>query len=395
MGDHMSRVGFLVIGFSAALCGLAATAAADGLPERTYVGPPPFSWTGLYVGVHTGGAWGHADVSDPFGPSIFGDKVSTPGPFAGGQIGVNWQAGVVVVGLEADFSWADLDGTNTCLAVSGFFISANCHVDTRSFGTLTGRVGTTLGPSGRTLLYAKGGAAWVHSDVDITNNNNNFVGGGVAPSTTTSNSDTQWGWTIGAGMEHALTSNWSVKAEYDFLSFGDSDVATPPSSAVSIGGRVTPIPANTASVSQDIHQFKVGLNYRFGAGAPSPYGSSLKDSPAPLRAAGLEVDFGTRYWYSSGKFQWDNFARNNILQSRLTYDSLTGHSGELFGRVDTPLNLFVKGNVGVGSINSGIMHDEETIQNITTKTELPSMQTTERAAGSSQLSEFSRICATI
>ena len=50
----------------------------------------PFDWRGLYLGYHSGGALGLADVADPFGPSIFGDTVRTPGPLAGGQLGYNW-----------------------------------------------------------------------------------------------------------------------------------------------------------------------------------------------------------------------------------------------------------------------------------------------------------------
>ena len=53
--------------------------------------PPAWSWTGWYIGTHVGGALGTANVADPLGPSIFGDKIRTPGFFGGGQIGYNWQ----------------------------------------------------------------------------------------------------------------------------------------------------------------------------------------------------------------------------------------------------------------------------------------------------------------
>ena len=44
--------------------------------------------------------------------------------------------------------------------------------------------------------------------------------------------------------------------------------------------------------------------------------------------------------------------------SRLTYDT-TANSGELFGRIESPQNVFVKGNVGVGSLLSGHQNDED------------------------------------
>ena len=35
---------------------------------------------------------------------------------------------------------------------------------------------------------------------------------------------TQVGWTAGAGLEYALTDNWSVRAEYDYLGFGSKQL---------------------------------------------------------------------------------------------------------------------------------------------------------------------------
>jgi hypothetical protein len=117
--------------------------------------PTAYDWTGFYVGGQIGGATGTANFADPFGASIFGDKVITPGFFAGGQIGYNWQVpdSRWVLGVQADANWLTADGTNTCFAFSGSFVSATCHADPKSFGTLTGRGGFAVGPAGRTLLY--------------------------------------------------------------------------------------------------------------------------------------------------------------------------------------------------------------------------------------------------
>ncbi len=38
---------------------------------------------------------------------------------------------------------------------------------------------------------------------------------------------TQWGWTLGAGLEYALGSRWSLGFEYDYLHFGGHALATP------------------------------------------------------------------------------------------------------------------------------------------------------------------------
>lgn len=330
---------------------------------------PSWFWTGFYIGAHVGATAGTADFADRFGSSIFGDKVTTPGFLAGGQIGYNWQApnSNWVLGVEADASWLASDGTNTCLAFSGSFVSANCRSRPDATGTLTGRVGYAYGPFGRTLIYAKGGAAFVHNQIDIaTNATPNFIG--LAP-LTTSTSFTKVGWTVGAGVEQAITPAWSVKLEYDYLGLGGETVATPP-------GLVQPVPsvplyfltpAGTTRMSQNFQEVNLGLNYKFGMDPLAGWGSAPSALPvkAPVMVlpSGWEVETGARYWYSTGKFQKDlgsttDPALANILNSRLTYDT-TANSGEFFGRVDTPVNVFVKGNFGVGSLSGGHMNDED------------------------------------
>lgn len=342
----------------------------NAAPYRSVIASPTAPvWTGFYIGTHVGAAAGTADFSDPFGSSIFGDKVATPGFLAGGQIGYNWQApnSQWVFGLEADLDWLDSVGTNTCLAFSGLFVSANCNARPNMMGDLTARVGWAYGHSNHSLLYVKGGPAFVHDQIDITTNATaNFVG---LPPQVTSSSYTKFGWTIGAGVEHAIAPAWSAKLEYDYVSLGGENVATPP-------GLVQPVPpiplyfltpVGTTGVTQNFQEVKLGLNYRFGVDPSTRWGSASSAFPvkAPVMvvASGWEVETGARYWYSSGRFQKDlgsttDPALANILNSRLTYDS-TANSGEFFGRLDTPLNVFVKGNIGAGSFSGGQMNDED------------------------------------
>src|SRR5262245_10926870 len=139
---------------SAALFALASTATANAaeMPPVLRAPPPIWTWTGGYVGVHVAGVWGTTNFADPFGPSIYGDSIRTPAFGGGGQIGYNWQlpGSRWVFGLEADISALDSDGTQTCLAVSGSFVSANCRVRPDILTTMTGRVGYAAGPFGRT-----------------------------------------------------------------------------------------------------------------------------------------------------------------------------------------------------------------------------------------------------
>lgn len=58
--------------------GLTSIAHAADLPRKAAV-PSASSWEGWYLGLHTGAALGISKVSDPYGSSIFGDSVRTPG----------------------------------------------------------------------------------------------------------------------------------------------------------------------------------------------------------------------------------------------------------------------------------------------------------------------------
>ncbi len=129
-------------------------------------------------------------------------------------------------------------------------------------GSLAARLGYTWG---RTLFYAKGG--WAFGDVTVGAHNNTgdapFVligpytilpAGGLlasgAAKVVTGTSTTLWnnGWTVGGGMEFALTDRWSAKAEYMHYDLGSSTYTT------DVNG--LKVDANT---SGDI--VRVGVNY--------------------------------------------------------------------------------------------------------------------------------------
>ncbi|MBN9041807.1 MAG: porin family protein [Rhizobiales bacterium] len=62
------------------------------------------------------------------------------------------------------------------------------------------------------------------------------------------------GYTVGGGLEYLFTQNWSGKIEYQYYDFGTVNFITPAAVA--------------GSFRNDEHTIKVGLNYRFGWGAP-------------------------------------------------------------------------------------------------------------------------------
>ena len=366
----MKSVALLSIGLLAMLLGEPAEAA--DLTGFQVEAPPAgslWSWSGFYLGGHIGVARGTSHVTAPFGPSIFGDIVATPGFIGGAQAGYNWQFGTWVLGVEGDLGLADMRGTSTCFAFSGTFVSSNCVAKTDWFSTVTGRIGQALGPDGRTLVYGKGGVAFAHNHLDVSVNNQ-FIGGGIAPPSAIQSSATQTGWTVGVGVEQALTPAWSVKVEYDYLNFGKFSIVDPPSATVVQAGPNTGhvgilTPPTAAGADQNVHVMKLGLNYKWGADPFATWGPASGGMPmkaAPMVANGWSFEVGGRYWYSSGEFQKDLPAAttsSTSLVSRVTSDGVTGNSGEIFGRIDSPWGPFVKGFVGAGRTNSGQMNDED------------------------------------
>jgi hypothetical protein len=83
--------------------------------------------------------------------------------------------------------------------------------------------------------------------------------------------------------------------------------------------------------------------------------------PAPIRP--IVVTVGGRYWYSRGSTDF-NF-RNGVAgygdpTSTLDWNGTTGHSGEVFGRIDhRPTGLFVKGLFGGGTLTGGTITDRD------------------------------------
>jgi len=360
---HLLRATFIV---SALMPVALATAADLPLPPAA----PAWTWSGFYIGGSVGTAAGTATFSDPYGPSIFGDKVTTAGFLAGLQLGYNWQvAPRWVVGVDADASYLDSNGTDTCIQASTTLIGSNCQVTPRVLATLAGRLGFLVDPQGRTLIYGKAGAAWIGSDVSISPNNSfspaTFKGATIFPGEPTNENANAWGGTVGAGIERALTPAWSLSLEYDYYRFAAADVSTPNTINVTRAAVFSAVAGSTSGLTPDMHVVKLALNYHWGAGPGAAWADApvlgvaampVKARPAPT-IEGWEVDAGARYWYSIGTSK--NTSGSGSLTSRLSYDNMTGHAGELFARLDTPSEVFVKGFAGLGSITSGTQNDED------------------------------------
>ena len=153
----------------------------------------------------------------------------------------------MVVGIEADFDWfANNNNSSGGVTVGGTTLQGSSNG--RWLTTVTGRLGFAVD---RVLFYAKGGGAWVGSNnltiLDVSSGNSVAFG----------NSNTNTGWTAGAGVEWAFADNWSVRAEYDYVGLSNDSftVIFPPSFRLA---------GDTLSTSnRNISLLTVGINYLF------------------------------------------------------------------------------------------------------------------------------------
>ncbi len=208
---------------------LAADLPQPGPPPTYFKAPPPvFTWSGIYIGINGGYAFGDSNWSSPPPPT---GNFSTDGFLVGGTIGGNYQWGQFVLGIEADGDWQNLNGTtyNTCG-------SYGCTTQSDWLATVRGRVGYAWD---RVLFYGTGGAAF--GDLQAA--------AGVLPF----NSTTQIGWTAGGGVEFAFTPNWTAKVEYLYVDLGTQSC---PVGSCSKSG-------NPTSVSLTENVVRAGINYKF------------------------------------------------------------------------------------------------------------------------------------
>jgi outer membrane immunogenic protein len=207
----------------------------------------------LYIGGNLGVGWNSSgSVSDTQG-STFSTNNNTQF-LGGGQIGVNYEFwGGVVVGAEAMFDWLP-NTTNTVTATAPGGATASVNINNRWLSTATGKLGYAWD---RVLLYGKGGGAWVGT------NNAGLTVNGTPTSFTSNNSNNNFGWTAGLGVEWAFWGNWSARAEWDYIRLQNQTFTV----AGTAGTPGAPFAGDSININnRSINMFTAGVNYKFGWG---------------------------------------------------------------------------------------------------------------------------------
>jgi outer membrane immunogenic protein len=270
----MSRKLLLASAGAIALTGSAAMAAEPPVYPPPPPPPPIFTWTGVYLGGQIGYAWSNGSNNfngfDPFfnrGQGVFLNSSAggTPnGVIGGAHVGYNYQipawnwfsSSGVVIGLEGTVDGTSLSNTAIAVFPDGSNLSASSTANIQ--GSIRGRIGIAWD---RALIYGTGGVAFGGFETNVRFNGTDFATG--APFFASGSiSSTRVGWTVGGGIDYAITNNWSIFAEYRYTNFGsisENNFGQLPGGFTFNGSR---------QLQQN--QVQVGFSYKFDIYTPPP-----------------------------------------------------------------------------------------------------------------------------
>jgi outer membrane immunogenic protein len=269
IGDiRMNRLPIVATVVGAALLFAASRASAADLPLP---GPAPayypvatvYDWGGAYFGINGGYGFGQSQWgSDPLNPSSLSStgNFNVAGGLVGGTMGVSGQWGAWVLGVEGDFDWQGLSGTSSSAFCTSIISSPtvgstaaglSCKTASNWFGTLRARAGYAWD---RVLVYGTVGGAGANIETALT---------GLPYQ-----SNAEFGWTAGAGIEVAFADYLTVKFEYLFADFGNAVCNHGYSCGYDRAAVTQPaaIPALNGSYAVQLNEniVRVGVNFKFG-----------------------------------------------------------------------------------------------------------------------------------
>jgi outer membrane immunogenic protein len=214
--------------------------------------PEVYDWSGVYVGGHLGVAWGDVDWSGPeIATYVKGGGIShelDEGSLAGVHLGFNHQFGRWVGGAEVSLSGGDVEGSSVNrLTIGTTDIATQTEIDSLFLATV--RLGYAFD---RTLAYVKGGYA--SAEVNLR-----AAGEIDTADVGASSSERHAGFTIGGGIEYALTKGVVFGLEYNRVDLGNT---THVAFATVDGDPATAVPVR---VEPDVlHVAMARLSLKFG-----------------------------------------------------------------------------------------------------------------------------------
>jgi outer membrane immunogenic protein len=202
---------------AASLTAPAAGADLSAAPARPAPAVPyAFSWAGSYLGVNLGGAWSSLDLQATSLGSRSSLSSSSNGAVIGGfQSGRNWQFGQLVLGFEGDTQFT---GPGRSVAVDAPFglLQAGDAFKTKTDFTSSSRARAGWAWD-RFMVYGTGGLATALIDVSASYG---ARGPGSPAFEIDRKNQFRFGYTVGAGIEYAVTDRTSLGLEYRYTDLG-------------------------------------------------------------------------------------------------------------------------------------------------------------------------------
>jgi outer membrane immunogenic protein len=227
------------------LLGAGASRAAD-LGERELDSSGPvlaYQWSGFYSGLSAGNRWTELGaVLHRLDTGSVERLAFAPKGFVGGtQAGYLTQIGHMVAGIEVSYAGGLLTQDTK---VSSIQPDRTRTLALGNAATATLRAGWA---QDRWLVYAKGGLAAARINV-----RSNMASTGQM---TSESSESGYGWTVGTGIEYALTDTISAGLEYDYISIAANDRGQSQSAGFSALAH--------EAVQAGAHILTARLNYKF------------------------------------------------------------------------------------------------------------------------------------
>jgi outer membrane immunogenic protein len=236
------------LSLAALMLGSATLAQAADLPARYAASAPPpalpvFTWTGFYIGGHAGYGSG-SDTTKEYLTATFTyvglqNTFKPNGMFGGLHAGYNYQMGNVVVGLEGDFDFGKIDGGFVDPPAAPFNPGGRGRTEMDRQGSIRARLGYSFG---RAMVYGTGGFAMGQLKSTYWN----------WPGVSENFKKDLNGYTVGAGVEYAITGNISVRAEYRFTQY-----------KLIRNNSLVAFPGFTGTQEPKYHTVRAGVTYRF------------------------------------------------------------------------------------------------------------------------------------
>lgn len=236
------------------LAGATFVFTASGALAADVIEPTAYDWTGPYIGLQAGYGWGKDDLDVDYDPpdgelvTFLAKELKADGFLGGAHAGYLIQSSSLVYGLEGDIEFADMKDKEDFTNRRGDFSLGDYEKNIDWLGSLRLRAGVAVD---RVLFYATGGLAVGGMDLDFDFSQD-------FPYRLDADDGAKWGWTIGGGIDYAISTSLSARVEYRYTDLADTSLEIS-----SFPGPGIFQDSAKAHFDNDFHAVRAGVSWRF------------------------------------------------------------------------------------------------------------------------------------